>query len=68
MVKLIGVDGSPLTVHGNKTTDLHFNKYRVTTDVAIVSPLTAEAIHGLDFLQKDQAYMDLLDRQVWLAD
>ena len=57
-VKLIGVDGFPLTVHGNTTVDLHFNGHSVTTDFVVVSPLTAEAILGLDFLQGHQAYVE----------
>ena len=66
-VKLIRVHGSPVMVHGNTKTDLHFKGHSVTTDAAVVSPLTAEVILRLDFLQKHQVYIDLLDRQVWLA-
>ena len=61
------MDGSPLTIHGNKTIDLYFNGHSVTTGIAVVSPLTAEAILGLHFVQKHQAYIDLLNIQVWLA-
>ena len=53
------MDGSPLMIHGSTTIDLHFNGHSVTTDVVVVSSLTAEAILGLDFLQKHQAYIDL---------
>ena len=67
-VQLIGVDGSPLTVHGNTTIDLHFNGHSVTTEVVVVSSLTAEAILGLDFLQEHQVYIDLFNGQIWLAD
>ena len=67
-MKLVGVDCSPLTVHGNTTVDLHFNGHSVTTDVVVVSPLTAEAILALDSLQEDQEYIDLFNRQVWLDD
>ena len=31
------------------------------------SPLRAEAILGLDFLQEHQAYISLFNRQIWLA-
>ena len=48
--------------------ELHFNGHSVTTDVVIVSPLTAEAMLGLDFLQEHQVPIDLFNRQVWLAD
>ena len=68
MVKLIGVDGSPPTVHGNTTFDPHFNGHSVTTDIVVVYPLTAEVILGLDFIQKHQVYIDLFDRQVCLFD
>ena len=60
-MKLIGVDSTPLTVHGSTTIDLHFNEHSVTTDVVVVSPLTAEGILGLDFLQDHQAYIDLFN-------
>ncbi len=67
-VQLVGVDGSPLTIHGVATVDLHLNGLSITTDVVVVSPLTAEAILGLDFLQEYRAHIDLPNRQVYLAE
>ena len=61
------MDRLPLTAHGSTTIDLHFKGHSVTTKVAVVSPLTAETILVLDFLQKHQVDIDLFNRQVWLA-
>ena len=66
-VQLVGVDGSPLTIHGSATVDLHLDGHSITTDAVVVSPLTAEAILGLDFLHEHQAHIDLPNHQVYLA-
>ena len=57
-----------MTLHGKATIYLHFNGHSVTTDIAVVSPLTAEAFLGLNFLQEHQAHINLSNKQVWLAD
>ena len=67
-VQLVGVDGSPLTVHGRATVKLYLEGVSTTTDIVVVSPLTTEAILGLDFLQEHQARIDLPNRRVYLAD
>lgn len=50
-VQLVGMDGSLLTVHGRATVKLYLEGVSTTTDIVVVSPLMAEAILGLDFLQ-----------------
>ena len=42
-VQLVGVDGSPLKIHGCATVDLRLKGHSLSTDI-VVSPLTAEAI------------------------
>ncbi len=58
-VQLVGVDGSPLTVHGQAKVDLWLYGHRYPTRVVVVSPLTTEAILGLDFLRERKASIDL---------
>ena len=67
-VQLVGVDGSLLTVHGRATVKLYLEGVSTTIDVVVVSPLTAEAILGLDFLQEHQAHIDLANQRVYLID
>ena len=54
-VRLVGVDGSPLTVHGQARVDISLHGHSYPTRVVVVSPLTTEAILGLDFLQERKA-------------
>ena len=68
-VKLVGVSGLPLTVHGTTTVSVKVNHdYTLPTDVLVVSPLTAEAILGLDFLQKHGGKIDLPNKRLHLSD
>lgn len=62
-----GVDGSPLTVYGSATVDLRLHEHSMTTDVIVVSLLTAEVILGLDFLREHCAHNDLPNQQLYLA-
>ena len=66
-VSLVGVDGSPLTIHCSATVYLHLDRESLATDVVVVSPLTAGAILGLDFLQEYQARIDFPNKQIHLA-
>ena len=66
-VQLVGVDGSPLKIHGWATVDLGLKGHSLYTDIIVVSPLTAEAILGLDFLREHQAHIDLPNQQIHLA-
>ena len=49
---LIGADGSQLSVHGVVQVEMELLNRKVPTDVVVVTPLIAEGILGLDFLQK----------------
>ena len=56
---LVGVDGSPLQVFGQAEVDLTLVGRQFESKVLVVSPLTTQAILGLDFLQEHRATIDL---------
>ena len=62
--RLVSVDGSPLQVHGRTIVSLDLAGERFELAVTVVSPLTSEAILGVDFLQPHQATIDLGRRQI----
>ena len=45
---------------------MEFGGEKFTNEIVVVSPLTSEAILGLDFLQKQQACIDLTSRRLHL--
>ena len=49
-LKLVSTGGTPLTIHGSARVELELEE-KFTTEIVVVSPLTTEAILGLDFLQ-----------------
>jgi len=49
---------TPLTIHG-QAIDLKLGGGKFQTDFVVVSPLTSEAISGIDFLQAQLAVIDL---------
>ena len=53
-LKDVGVDGSPLIIYGSAALQVQIGGKQ-----AVVSPLTTEAILGLDFLHAHQALIDL---------
>ena len=50
--KLVGVDGSPLEVHGQVHISVVAQGNTLETPALVVSPLTTEGILGLDFLKQ----------------
>ena len=58
-LKLVSAGGTPLTIHGSARVELDLEGEKFTTEIVVVSPLTSEAILGLDFLQGQQASIDL---------
>ena len=56
---LVGVDGTPLDVYGHITADLTIEGHPYSMDMVVVSPLTTEAILGLDFMKKNEVSLDL---------
>ena len=57
--QLVSVDGSPLQVYGCASVELQLGGIPYPTDVVVVSPLTTEAILGLDFQKKYGATIDV---------
>ena len=66
--KLISAAGAPLTVHGSASIQLKLGNEGFITEVLVVSPLTSEAILGLDFLMEYQASIDLPSRTLHLKE
>ena len=56
---LVSAGGMPLTVHGCACVNLNLGGRDFKTGMVVVSPLTSEAILGIDFLQGQQAVIDL---------
>ena len=65
-LQLVSADGSPLTIHGSARVMLELEGEEFTVDTVVVSPLTSEAILGLDFLQEQQALIDLASKRLSL--
>ena len=57
--QLVSVDGTPLQVYGHASMDLLLNGNKYETGIVVVSPLTTEAILGLDFMRKHKDTIDL---------
>ena len=65
-LKLVSAGGTPLTIYGSARVELDLEGEKFTTEVVVVSPLTSEAILGLDFLQEQQASINLAARTLSL--
>ena len=64
--QLVSVDGSPLHIHGYTTATVELGGAELQVGMVVVSPLTTEAILGLDFLSKHRANIDLRKEEVHL--
>ncbi len=60
--KLVGVEGSPIKVHGLATVDVRLAGNTVQGEFVIADSLRASAILGLDFLEKNQCVIDTARR------
>ena len=65
-VSLVSAGGTPLTILGCVSLTVEFGGEKFTNEIVVVSPLTSEAILGLDFLRKQQACIDLTSRRLHL--
>ena len=68
MLKLVSAGGAPLTIHGSARVELELEEEKFATEIVVVSPLTTEAILGLDFLSQHRASIDLVDKKLHLAE
>ena len=66
---MVSAGGTPLTIHGCACVELELEgAKKFTTEVVVVSPLTSEAILGLDFIKRHRARIDLENKQLHLTD
>lgn len=65
--RLVGVEGSPLQVRGCTRVDLDLSGETFQADTVVVSPLSTEAILGLDFLLQNAATIDLEKGEIRFA-
>lgn len=56
---LVGANGTPLDVYGHTMADISIEGQAYQADIVVVSPLTTEAILGLDFMRKNEVSLDL---------
>ena len=62
--RLVGVDGTPLQVHGSTTITTAIQGEQFSINVIVVDHLTAEAILGLDFLKENRCVIDTAQGRV----
>ena len=64
---LVGVDGTPLTLHGYTDLTIRLSDIPFTATVVIADGLTTEAILGLDFLLANQCILDMGKRTLHIT-
>ena len=57
--QLVSVDGTPLQVHGQACVDIVLDGTNYQSGIVVVSPLTTNAILGLDFMRAHEVSIDL---------
>ena len=65
---LVSAGGTRLTIHGCACATLGLGGQEFQTEFVVVSPLTSEAILGIDFLQVQRAVIDLGCRMLHLRE
>ena len=60
--RLVGVEGTPLSVRGKTTADVSLGSERFQVPVIVVDQLSADVILGLDFLEDHQCTIDIASR------
>ena len=56
---LVGVQGSPLQIHGAASVEVELAKEKFTSRIIVVDSLTSEAILGKDFLRANKCVIDV---------
>ena len=67
-VSLVSAGGTALTIHGSACVSLKIEGRTFPTELIVVSPLTSQAILGVDFLRAQQATIDLGHRMLHLRE
>ena len=67
-LRLVGADGSPLRIHGSAHVSVELEGITRPAEAIIVSPLTTEAIIGLDFLRQYNARIDIAKQELQLGE
>ena len=65
-MRLLGAGGEPLTVHGRSHITLGIGSNLFVVDVVVVTPLTSQAILGLNFVVEQRATIDQPNRTLHL--
>ena len=65
-LNLVSTRGTSLNIRGSANVELELEGERFTTEVVVVSPLTCEGILDLDFLQEQQATVDMRTKKLLL--
>ena len=60
--RLVGVEGTPLSVRGKTTAEVSFGSERFQVPVIVVDQLSADVIFGLDFLEDHRCTIDIASR------
>ena len=58
-LRLVGVDGAPLQIHGSVAVELEISEKTSKQDLIVVNALTSEGILGLNFLEANNCVLDL---------
>ena len=58
-LQLVGVDGTPLQIHGSVTVELEISAKTFKQELIVVNALTSEGILGVNFLEANDCVLDL---------
>ena len=64
---LVGVNGSPIHVHGQANVTIKLDEEELPLNVIVVSSLTTEAIIGLNFLKEMEASVDIAKKLLYFG-
>ena len=63
---LVGVEGTPLDIHGMATVEIGLRGKLLTSEVVVASAIKAEAILGMDFLEQNGCVINAAKRTLHL--
>lgn len=65
-LQFVSTGGTAPTIYGSAGVQLELEGHPFAADMVVISPLTSEAILGLNFLQEQEASINLLSRRLHL--